>query len=297
MLARLQVVAPDQRAALGNGAAWVLGGATSAGGQTVFREQKPLHFTHEQFAAGPHGAVSRWFAGPTGRALLEQEKRAIASRLRDRFGYHLLQVGTLADADLLSDSRILHRFIVQLHADGPQPGYPWLRAAATCLPLESDSVDVVVLPHVLEFETRAPQALREAARVLVPEGHLIVCGFNPWSLVGLWRLAGQYSGSAPWNGRFLAQSRLRDWLELVGLEMTSTDALFFRPPLGTAAGLDRLLPLERIGRSLWPPLCGAFVVSARKRTTRAVVLRPRLRVARKLGDVSLVGPPARLADD
>jgi SAM-dependent methyltransferase len=260
----------------------------------VFREQNLLNIAHERIAENQHSAVSHWFGGATGRALLEQEKCAIASRLRDRFGYHLLQIGTLADADLLSDSRILHRFVVRLHPDGLQPGYPWLRAAATCLPLESDSVDVVVLPHVLEFEPRAAQALREAARVLVPEGLLIVCGFNPRSLVGLWRLAGQYSGKAPWNGRFLAQSRLRDWLELVGLEVTSTDALFFRPPVSTASGLQRLMPLERIGHSLWRPLCGAFVVSARKRVTRATVLRPRFRVQRKLGGVSLVSPPARV---
>jgi SAM-dependent methyltransferase len=263
----------------------------------VFREQNSISLAHERRAATQHAGVSQWFSGATGAALLEQEKVAIGARLRDRFGYHLLQVGSLADADLLSNSRILHRFVVQLHCEGLPPRYPWLRATATCLPLESDSVDVVVLPHVLEFEPRAPQALREAARVLVPEGHLIVCGFNPWSLFGLWRLAGQYGGRAPWNGRFLAQSRLRDWLELVGLEVTANDALFFRPPVRTESALQRLMPLERIGQSLWSPLSGAFVVTARKRVTRAVAIRPRFSVRRKLVGVSLAGPPARMRDE
>lgn len=262
----------------------------------MFRERQSSPAASNLCAQSQHAAVSAWFASASGMALLAQEERAIAARLSDRFGYHLLQVGTLASADFLADSRILNRFVVQLHGDAVQSRYPWLRAAATCLPLESDSVDVAVLPHVLEFEPQAPQALREAARVLVPEGHLIVSGFNPWSLFGLWRLARRRSQNAPWSGRFLAQSRLRDWFELVGLELTSSDALFFRPPLRTEQGLQRLMPLERLGQSLWPPLCGAFVLTARKRVTGATALRPSFSVRRKVVGISLVSPPARMRD-
>ena len=256
-----------------------------------------MNVAHDRSAEIQHAAVSRWFASASGAALLEQEQRVVAARLSDRFGYHLLQVGSLAGADFLSASRILNRFVIQLHPGGLCPRYPWLRAAATCLPVESDSVDVAVLPHVLEFEPQAPQALREAARVLVPEGHLIVCGFNPWSLLGLWRLARKHSGNAPWCGRFLAQSRLRDWLELVGLEAISSDALFFRPPLRTTHSLQRFLPMERIGQAVWPPLCGAFVLTARKRVTRATALRPQFRMRRKVVGVSLASPPARMHDE
>jgi SAM-dependent methyltransferase len=263
----------------------------------VFREQNRLNVAHDRAAEGRHVAVSKWFASAPGTTLLEQEQRVIAARLGDCFGYHLLQIGSLANADFLSASRILHRFIVQLHPGGPRPRYPWLRAAATCLPIESDSIDVAVLPHVLEFESQAPQALREAARVLVPEGHLVVCGFNPWSLFGLWRLARRHSGNAPWSGRFLAQSRLRDWFELLGLEMISSDALFFRPPLRSERGLQKMNFLEQIGHSVCSPLCGAFVLTARKRVTRATALRPRLQVRRKAVGVSLASPPARMRDE
>ncbi|MFT5446663.1 MAG: SAM-dependent methyltransferase [Gammaproteobacteria bacterium] len=263
----------------------------------MFRDNSALNLPRDRYAENQHIAVSRWFASACGAALLAEEERVISARLSDRFGYHLLQVGALPGADFLADSRILHRVVIRLHGEGPQPRYPWLRAEATRLPVESDSVDVMVLPHVLEFEPQAPQALREAARVLVPEGHLVVSGFNPWSLFGLWRMARRHSGNAPWSGQFLAQSRLRDWFELVGLEMTQSDLFFFRPPLRSRQGLQRLEAMDSVGRSLWPALCGAFVLTARKRVTGSTALRPRFAMRRKVGGVSLASPPARMRDE
>lgn len=263
----------------------------------MFRDNSALNVPCDRHAETQHIAAARWFARAAGAALLAEEERVISARLSDRFGYHLLQVGTLPGADFLADSRILHRVVIRLHGEDPQPKYPWVRAEASRLPVESDSVDVMVLPHVLEFEPQAPQALREAARVLVPEGHLIVSGFNPWSLFGLWRIARRHSGNAPWSGQFLAQSRLCDWFELVGLEMTQADLCFFRPPLRSAQGLRRLDALEGVGRSLWPALCGAFVLTARKRVIGATALRPRFAMPRKVGGVSLASPPARIRNE
>ena len=145
----------------------------------MFRDNSASNLPRDRYAENQHIAAANWFTGASGAALLAEEERVISARLSDRFGYHLLQVGTLPGANFLAESRILHRVVIRLHGEAPQPEYPWLRAEASCLPVESDSVDVVVLPHVLEFEPQAPQALREAARVLVPEGHLLLSGFNP----------------------------------------------------------------------------------------------------------------------
>ena len=69
------------------------------------------------------------------------------------------------------------------------PAAPALRPVSlTCdfteLPFASHSLDLVVLPHVLEFSTDPHQVLREVERVLIPEGQVIICGFNPTSLWG-----------------------------------------------------------------------------------------------------------------
>jgi ubiquinone/menaquinone biosynthesis C-methylase UbiE len=53
------------------------------------------------------------------------------------------------------------------------------------LPFDSASLDLVVLPHTLELASDPHQTLREVERVLVPEGRVVIVGFNPASLWGL----------------------------------------------------------------------------------------------------------------
>ena len=83
------------------------------------------------------------------------------------------------------------------------------------LPFDSGSLDLVVMPHVLEFYEHPHHILREVERVLRPEGNIIISGFNPRSLWGASR-AGKQQGY-PWNGNFIALPRMKDWLALLGL--------------------------------------------------------------------------------
>ena len=107
------------------------------------------------------------------------EVERIHAAVGNLFGYHCLQIGDLAGADLMSESRILDRAVIDIDGGSPRGPYPVVDGAATSLPIDSHAVDVVILPHVIEFESRPHEALREASRVLVPEGHLVVLGFNP----------------------------------------------------------------------------------------------------------------------
>jgi SAM-dependent methyltransferase len=263
----------------------------------VFRDRHDYPVALGPEADLRHAAAMRWFATQPGASILAAESRVLSEHLADRFGYHLLQVGVLPGVDLLRGSRILHRCVVDLDGGGTDSGYPHLRGRAGALPVESDSVDVMLLPHVLEFEPRPHEALREAARVLVPEGYLFVSALNPWSLLGVWRAARRRGGNAPWSGRFLAQGRMRDWLELVGLELLSVNAVFFRPPLRNARVLDRLAVLESVGSRLWPMFCGAYVLGARKRVARATPIRAPIRYRPRLVGVGLAGPSTRVRDD
>lgn len=215
--------------------------------------------------------------------------------LPNLFGYHLLQVGRLADRDLLSKSRILNRNIVELDGEAHGHHYPVVCGRATALPVESDSVDVVVLPHILEFEAQPHEALRESARVIVPEGHLLICGFNPWSLLGCWRYLKRRNQAVPWRGRFLALTRLRDWLALLGFDVLSQDACFFKPPFSNERLLRRLDFLDRVGSRMPAYFSGAYMLVARKRVTTMTPIRTRWRPRRRLVPVGLVGPSARVA--
>ena len=123
--------------------------------------------------------LEAWYAGRLGALLWEQERAQLAALIPNLFGYHVVQLGSLGadrDQDLLGLCRIPHRIVL----DPVRRTGIGLVAAPDALPIASDSVDVVLLPHTLEFVDDPHQVLREVDRVLVAEGHTVILGFNPW---------------------------------------------------------------------------------------------------------------------
>ena len=238
-----------------------------------------------------------WLTRCPGSLMVDAERVHLDQVLPDLFGYHLVQVGRLAGSNLLSKSRILDRVLIEVDGDSSPARYPVVHGDASALPIESDGVDVVVMPHVLEFEPEPHEAVREASRVLVPEGHLIVTGFNPWSLLGLWRLALRSRATGPWHGRFISPSRLKDWLALLGFDLLEFASHFRRPPLGNPHLLDRFAFLERGTVPLSFAVGATYVALARKRVTTLTLVRPRWRPRRRLAAVGLAGPSARAVQD
>ncbi|HHH36431.1 MAG TPA: methyltransferase domain-containing protein [Gammaproteobacteria bacterium] len=224
--------------------------------------------------------LREWYAGALGQRVLETEHRLLAEVLPDLFGYHLVQVGQPVSEDLLQSSRISHRVVVE-EATVDTPPMSGVRGRADALPLQRDSVDVLLLPHTLEFAAHPHEVLREAERVLVAEGHLVILGFNPWSLWGLWRLLRGRGGRPPWCGNFRSLLKLRDWLALLGFDIVMTRMYCYRPPLSNAALMGRLGFLECLGRRWWPVLGGAYVLVARKRVVGLTPIRPRWRPRRR----------------
>ena len=119
-----------------------------------------------------------WFKTPLGQYLLEKERSYLDDVTPDIFGFHALQLG-LPEVDLLRESRIAHRMCTAAS------GEPDLYARCHELPIATQSIDLVVLPHVLEFAEEPHAILREVDRVMMPEGRIVILGFNPWSLWGL----------------------------------------------------------------------------------------------------------------
>ena len=209
-----------------------------------------------------------WLESPPGRYVLDWEQAQFDESVGDVFGFHALQLGESA-IDALRNNRIANRVGVLL-ADDPLPAdrSPLLRVSHfEELPFESQSIDLVVLPHVLEFAQDPHQVLREVDRVLRPEGRMIVCGFNPASLWGLRQLAppSVLAPFMPRAGHLIGLPRLRDWCKLLGFELERTRYGGFRPPCRTSAWLDRTEFMERAGDRWWP-VCGAmYMLCAVKR--------------------------------
>jgi SAM-dependent methyltransferase len=209
--------------------------------------------------------LKQWFARPLGQHLLNQEQAELEKIIPDLFGYHLMQIGLLHDDRLFNSTRIGHRFIMQIDKEGQLQKTAALECAADSLAIAPDSVDVVVLPHVLEFSANPHKILREIERILIGEGHLIIIGFNPWSFYGLWRVLLAWRDEPPWSGHFFSYHRIRDWFTLLDFELVRLERICYRPPIQNVKLMQKLDFLEKLGKYCWSIFGGIYIVEVQKR--------------------------------
>jgi SAM-dependent methyltransferase len=241
----------------------------------------------------PGEELQYWFNGKLGHTVLAAERSRTSRILPDLFGYHILQVGELVDVHMLNSSRINHKIITS-HADYSGMGKSIsLLCKSDALPVASESMDVVLLSHLLEFADNPHQVLRETERVLIGEGHVIILGFNPWSLWGLWRLLLAWCERPPWSGHFIGLTRLKDWLTLLDFEIIKTERFYFRPPLENMAIMQRLKFLEQLGRYCWPFFGGVYLLVAKKRVISLTPIKLQWQTRRRMIASGLVEPSAR----
>jgi len=214
-----------------------------------------------------------WFEGPLGARVLREEATLAPLALDDVFGFELLQVGAWGPArHLLDGARTQHTTLVA----------PELSAGVTLcapldsLPLRSDSIDAIFLPHTLELTEDPYAVLREAERVLCAEGCLMICGFNPFSGWGIRRAFAHYVGRPafpPQTLRMLSERRLRDWVALLGFDVDSVYGY-----LGVLPTKGRSVDVRP--RPAWT--AGAYLLKARKRVQTMTWVRPRRRVRQRV---------------
>ena len=167
-------------------------------------------------------AFLAWQAAPHGTILLEKERAALAQASANIFGYHAVQVG-FPIFDALSQCRIQQKTLAGVAMAGKSVD---VVCEPSALPFAENSVDLLILPHVLEFSSNPQGVLREAERVLISEGHLLLTGFAPFSAGNVWRYLGK-KRSFPWFGRFLSAWRVKEWLGVLNFEMVAPNAKIF----------------------------------------------------------------------
>jgi SAM-dependent methyltransferase len=218
--------------------------------------------------------LGHWLQSAPGRYLLDWELGHLDAAVTDAFGFHALQLG-LPEVEALRANRMPHRWVAG--DAGPAAGAA-APVSLTCefdaLPFPSDSIDLVVLPHALEFAHDPHQVLREVERVLRPEGRIVITGLNPASLWGLrQRLSrarlgihlGRGEPYLPREGEFIGYWRLRDWLRLLGFAIESGQFGCWKPPLAAERWLQRFDWMDRVGERWWPVLGAAYLLVAVKR--------------------------------
>lgn len=216
-----------------------------------------------------------WLQTPSGELLRETERALFADALVDVFGYHALQLG-FEPMDALEANRMPQRWLALDAATAARTRPANLVCDFAALPFAEASLDLVVMPHTLEFCAQPHEALREVERVLVPEGRAVIAGFNPTSWWGARQARARLSRQMgfgelflPSAGEFIGYRRLRDWLRLLGFEVESAQFSIYRPPLKSQAWIDRWAFMERLGPKLWPGLGALYFVVAVKRVRGA----------------------------
>ena len=227
-------------------------------------------------------ALDNWLQSPAGAYVRAFEQACLEELTADIFGYNALQIG-VPQLDALAASRMPNRWQVATRTSNADElafasNGRQIAAAAdfTELPFASSSVDLVVLPHVLEFTAEPHQVLREVERILIPEGQVIICGFNPASLWGMRQGIGRVTrnGYLPDTGEFISMPRLKDWLKLLNLSATRSHFGCYAPPCRTSAWLNRFSMLETGGERWWPYLGAVYVVHAIKRVKGMHLIGP-----------------------
>jgi SAM-dependent methyltransferase len=208
-----------------------------------------------------------WFETPLGQYLLDKERAYLDDVTPDIFGFHALQLG-LPRFDLLRESRIAHR----LRVAGSD--HPDVYAKGHELPFATQSIDLVLLPHVLEFAEKPHEVLREVDRVMMPEGRLVILGFNPWSLWGLRSSVGPSRADYPWNGHFVSLLRVKDWLALLGFDVSAGRLAGYVPPFDRERMRHRFRFMELAGDRWWAVGGAVYMLQAIKRVRGMRLITP-----------------------
>lgn len=214
--------------------------------------------------------LEQWLESGVGSEMLQQQQCLLDETLETLFGYHLMQLSVSRQACLFGQSKVGHRFML-----GPLAGNGIAGIIdEEQLPVATESIDVAILHHVLDYSQCPHQLLNEAARTVVPSGYVVVVAMNPFSLLGIWSLFGRLRRRNVWNNRLLALPRLVDWLTLLGFSLQSVQYGFYHLPLERSCGGNNSW-FQRLLNHFQLPFGGFYLVLAKKEVSTLTPVRPR----------------------
>lgn len=214
----------------------------------------------------------RWLKEPLGQHVLSAEKNFLKGLLKEYYGKHALLIGVPRQQVLLKSSVMSYHLLLSPLQNHLKNAY-YIESHFYELPVASGSIDLVILPHILECVDNPHHLLAEACRIVKPEGHIIICGFNPYSL---------------WGCRaenFVQVSLVKQWLKLADFELVKQFMLLFRPPIVHEGIYQKLKFLEWMGRKCFSPLGGVYLLVAQAKVTPLTPIR--LRWQQKLASVRI----------
>lgn len=197
-----------------------------------------------------------WFQTMPGLLLFSEEKAMLDRVLKGRRGNDLLQMGGPFDPRLIENAKVFRTFFLDAKKH-VHPSKLFIQASAECLPIQSESVDIILCMHQLETAKNPKDILREAYRVLRPNGQLIVVGLNRWSLWQLWDRE---------NKPVILHSpgKIKRCLRKVNFDTVLHETGCFRLPFKNSAMAKSFLFLEALGQFFLPYAGAVYMLVATK---------------------------------
>ena len=221
--------------------------------------------------------IAAYYETAIGRALYSAQKRLLTDALSNLFGYHLMEISALPKANLSKRSRVNHCFRITPNHSHIDTGsdQSMMASDVSMLPLPDESIDVCILHHVLEFSENPHQVLKEASRVTIARGHIIIVGFNPKSLMGLGRvLCRPFKRNTMSRRRALHVHRLQDWLEFLDFSCSGVSYAGHNLPINNRKYLRSTRGFDKFCRKRQWPLGSIYCIVARKDKLSMTPLKP-----------------------
>ncbi|MBU2711610.1 methyltransferase domain-containing protein [Zooshikella harenae] len=235
--------------------------------------------------------LHQWLQTGVGKRFLASGHQLLDHTLDTVFGYHGVVVSICETPSILQASRVAHHTLITPFTL-PEWGEQQVIASPSSWPLRPRSVDMVLLHHGLDYVERPHRLLREACKVVIPGGKIIIIGFNPWSLWGASRRIREGYKRGGKYANFIAVRRLQDWLTLLNF---SVDHLQY-------AGFTLPIAQGRIAEPAWEKRCerwhlpfgSLYLLKATRELAGMTPIRPVWRQLREsLATPTLVEPNTR----
>jgi len=223
-----------------------------------------------------------WDELPNGNVILSAIDQELQPWWQKFFGYHLLKIGALSSALDTSSCSIKHQ--ISAAAIGNNSN---VFADIDDLPFLEHSVDVCLLSHALEFSLDPHHVIREANRVLIPNGYLVITGFNPFSLVGLNKIVPYRRQKSPWNEHFFSPMRIKDWLHLMGFEILTDQRCLYSNLNGEDSNNKVADFCHKFAHNYLHSLGSVYVIVAKKRVLPLTPIKPKWQIRPKFNPIKV----------
>lgn len=194
-----------------------------------------------------------------GRYILRNEQALFSANTLRIFGYYALQLG-FNNINFLEENKISNKYVMGKNILGQ----------FETLPIASSSVDLIVCPHILDFSPNYKNILAECYRALIPNGKLLISGFNR---ISLFTLLGRNEKILK-DADIVSLGTLKQELKNLQFSIKYGNFFCYAPPVKDNQTLNKLNWLEKVGNRWFPSLSSSYFLVVEKKVVAPTRIKP-----------------------